>query len=208
MLPPHSQSPFTAASNKLVKGHCKNCQARGQRLAPNKAEGMGGSTTSSGTSAAPPPEDLPKKVKKQLPQKTVDQLWEAFTTKYPGKVHSILPNNVYAETKAAKSPKGLTHGQKTGKSYHEAAAECRHAVEKIAKECRRVNMKYRDPHFDIEVSDFRALVFFPIDAKSNNEQFDLKWQRRDTLDGLIRGESTCDLAPKSVKRVTVGSPKH
>lgn len=125
----------------------------------------------------------PKKTKKQQPpQQTVDELWQAFTTNHPGRVHSILPNNVYAETKAAKSPKGVVHSQKTGKSYDEAAAECRHAVDKIAKECKRVNMKYRDRHFDIE--------------------FDLKWGKRDTLDGLVGGEGA-SLLPKSVKRVTV-----
>lgn len=129
-----------------------------------------------------PAPDAPKKVKKQSPQKTVDQLWEAFTTKHPGKVRSILPNNIYAETKAAKSPKGVVHSQKAGKSFDEAVAECRHAVAKIAKECRRVNMKYRDPHFDIE--------------------FDLKCGKRDTLNGLVPGDGF-DLAPKSVKRVTV-----
>jgi len=144
---------------------------------------MGRLRASSGTRTPPVPEPPTKVKKKQPPQQTVDQLWEAFTTKYPGKVHSILPNNVYAETKAAKSPKGVVHSQKTGKSYDEAAAECRHTVAKIATECKRVNMKYRDPHFDIE--------------------FDLKWGRRDTLEGLVRGEGS-GLAPKSVKRVMVG----
>ena len=143
---------------------------------------MSRSRASSGRRTPPIPEP-PKKVKKQQPpQQTVDQIWEAFTTKHPGRVHSVLPNNVYAETKAAKSPKGVVHSQKTGKSYDEAAAECRHAVDKIAKECKRVNMKYRDPHFDIE--------------------FDLKWGKRDTLDGLTGGEGA-SLLPKSVKRVTV-----
>ena len=148
---------------------------------------MGTSTTSSDTSAPPTTIDPPKKVKKQAPQKNVDQLWDAFTTKYPGKVHSILPNNVYAETKAAKAPKGPVKSQRTGKSYDEAVAECKHAVEKVAKECRRLNMKYRDPHFDIE--------------------FDLKWGKRDTLDGLVRDDSSSAMAPKSVKRVTVGSER-
>ena len=148
---------------------------------------MGSTATSSDSRSQHQEPEPRKKVKKQPPQKTVDQLWEAFTTKYPGKVHSILPNNVYAETKAAKVPKGVIHGEKAGKSYDEAAAECKFAVEKIAKECRRVNMKYRDPHFDIE--------------------FDLKTNVRDCLDGLVRGESTYDLAPKSVKRVTVRTHK-
>lgn len=144
---------------------------------------MGSSTASSGTNSRPAEPESRKKVKKQPPQKTVDQLWKAFTTKYPGKVHSVLPNNVYAETKAAKAPKGVIHGEKAGKSYYDAVAECKAAVDKIAKECRRVNMKYRDPHFDVE--------------------FDLKGGVRDCLDGLVRGESRYELAPKSVKRVTV-----
>lgn len=141
-------------------------------------------SSASSSRRTPPIPDPPKKIRKQQPpQQTVDQLWEAFTTKYPGKIHSILPNNVYAETKAAKSPKGVVHSQKTGKSYDEAAAECKHAVNKIAEECKRVNMKYRDPHFDIE--------------------FDLKWRKRNTLDGLVGSEGS-ELFPKSVKRVTVG----
>ncbi|KAI4255206.1 MAG: hypothetical protein LQ352_002687 [Teloschistes flavicans] len=119
-----------------------------------------------------------KKVKKRVPQRNVDEFWDKFTTKFPGKIYSILPENVYAKTKAAQSPAGLVHGQATGKSYEQAAADCRAAVTKIAKECRRVNLKYRDPHFDIE--------------------FDLKRNRRDCLDSLSRESN---LGPKSVKRV-------
>ncbi|KAL8827416.1 MAG: hypothetical protein Q9191_003199 [Dirinaria sp. TL-2023a] len=141
---------------------------------------MGGSTTSCTSASRSTPDQPPKKVKKQPPQKNIDDLWDAFTTKYPGKVFSVLPNNVYAETKAAKAPKGVVLGQQAGKSYDEARAECKHAVEKIAMECRRVNMKYRDAHFDIE--------------------FDLKNGIRDCLDGLARGGY--DLSPKSCKRVT------
>jgi len=55
-------------------------------------------------------------------------------------------------------------GQTTQASYDEAAAVCRAKVAKIVKECRRVNQKYRDPHFDLEL--------------------DLKLNRRDCLDGL------------------------
>ena len=73
------------------------------------------------------------------------------------------------------------NGQILIKSYDQAAAECKHAVEKIAKECRRVNHKYRDPHFDIE--------------------FDLKQKRRDCLDAL--GEDEGKAFPRSVKRITV-----
>lgn len=142
-----------------------------------------------------------KKVKKRVPQRNVDEFWDKFTTKFPGqkqhpppseklantykgKIYSILPSNVYAKTKAAQSPVGLVHGQATGMSYDEAAADCKAAVDCIAKECRRVNLKYRDPHFDIE--------------------FDLKRNKRDCLDSLSGAGRT--LTPKSVKRVPVGAP--
>lgn len=123
-----------------------------------------------------------RKVKKQPPQDTVDHFWTKFTTAFPGKVHTVLPKDNVAKRKAAKaSSGGPTHCEAAGKSYEEAAAECFAAVEKIATECRRVNLKYRDPHFDIE--------------------WDLKRSRRDCLDGLV--SSDWDLAPGSVKRVSV-----
>ncbi len=46
-------------------------------------------------------------------------------------------------------------------SYDEAAKICKEKVAQIVKECRRVNQKYRDPHFDID--------------------FDLKWGIKDCL---------------------------
>lgn len=129
------------------------------------------------------PASLPvRKVKKRVPQANVDEFWAKFNTKFPGKVHTVLPKNTYAKTKALKSPEGIVPSQAAGKSYEEASAECVAAVEKIAKECRRLNMKYRDPHFDIE--------------------WDLKCSRRDCLDGLVLDS---ELAPRSVKRIPVWS---
>lgn len=68
-------------------------------------------------------------------------------------------------------------------SYEEAAAVCRAKVSKIVKECRRVNQKYRDPHFDLEV--------------------DLKLNGRDTLESLCNTKEKEDpgFRPKSAKRV-------
>ena len=53
---------------------------------------------------------------------------------------------------------------------------------KIAKEYRRINAKYRDPHFDIE--------------------FDLKRDWRDCLDSLQPASDDDRLLPRSVKRVS------
>ncbi|KAK4217151.1 hypothetical protein QBC37DRAFT_63096 [Rhypophila decipiens] len=103
------------------------------------------------------------------PQKRVDEFWNKFTTKAPGKVTTVLPKNELAERlakrKAAKQ--GASGAAEVGSaqaSYDEAAASCRAKVEKIVQECRRVNQKYRDPHFDLEQ--------------------DLKTGRRDCLESL------------------------
>ena len=124
--------------------------------------------------------------KKQNPQKTIDDFWDHFTTNFPGKVHTILPQNVFAKSKAAHQPKGLVRGRAAIRSYEEAYNECKAAVEKIAKECRRVNMRYRDPHFDIE-----------FDLKQNSGD-------RECLEGF--GYSPAEpFMPCSVKRIPVCS---
>lgn len=121
-----------------------------------------------------------RKRNRRPPQDNVKRFWDKFNTKYPGKVFTILPNNPHARRKAAKAPKGAVQ-QRVAKSYDEARAECERNVQRIVKECRRVNSKYRDPHFDIE--------------------WDLKSHSRNCLNGLtkvLQGGS-----PKGVKRVTV-----
>ncbi|KAI0470722.1 hypothetical protein GGR56DRAFT_678606 [Xylariaceae sp. FL0804] len=126
---------------------------------------------------------------KQTPQEAIDEFWSKFTTKAPGKATTIIPHNKYAEKAARRSHKRT--GTTAQASYEEAAEVCRAKVDKIVKECRRINQKYRDPHFDLEV--------------------DLKWGSRDTLETLSnrvggpaaagRGTGTGGFQPKSVKRV-------
>jgi hypothetical protein len=112
----------------------------------------------------------------------VKQFWDKFNTKYPGKVFKILPDNARERKKAAKTAKGAVQ-QRAAKSYEQARAECERDVQRIVRECRRVNQKYRDPHFDIE--------------------WDLKTSRRNCLNGLAR--ELQGGSPKGVKRVTVCS---
>ncbi|MCJ1309740.1 hypothetical protein MMC25_003401 [Agyrium rufum] len=123
-----------------------------------------------------------RKVRKQDPQKTMDDFWEKFVTKFPGKVHTILPKNKYAKSKTAHEKRGSVRDQAALTSYEEARRDCEYAVKKIAKECRRVNMRYRDPHFDID--------------------FDLKKGQNDCLEGMAPVfDEQQSYVPKSVKRV-------
>ncbi|KAH8599322.1 hypothetical protein B0O99DRAFT_504411 [Bisporella sp. PMI_857] len=121
------------------------------------------------------------KKKKQSPQDSINEFWSKFDSKTPGRASTILPKNNYAKRVGA-SKKLVIPGENAVASYEEAAKTCKDKVARIVKECRRVNQKYRDPHFDIE--------------------FDLKWGINNTLTSL---KDTSDYEPKfspgSVKRV-------
>ncbi|KAB8290791.1 hypothetical protein EYC80_008428 [Monilinia laxa] len=124
-----------------------------------------------------------KKTKHISPQDAIDEFWAKFKSKTPGKASTVLPRNPYTQKAGQKASKPVTRGKNAVASYEEAAALCKAKVAKIVKECRRVNQKYRDPHFDIE--------------------FDLKWGRGDCLQML---QNTSDrliptFSPGSVKRV-------
>ncbi|RXG45144.1 hypothetical protein VDGE_30045 [Verticillium dahliae] len=112
----------------------------------------------------------------QAPQAAIDEFWDKFTTKAPGKATTVIPRNPHVK----KAVKRTTHT-----SFDEAVALCRTKVRKIVDECRAVNQKYRDPHFDLE--------------------FDLKFGSRNCLDSLwnIKDREPPDplLRPRSIKRV-------
>ncbi|KAI9793295.1 MAG: hypothetical protein M1833_000794 [Piccolia ochrophora] len=150
--------------------------------------GFGGVPGQSAATAEEPATDTAavaalEKRRKANPQKTVDAFWERFTTKSPGHVSTVLPENLYAKRAAAHAPKGVVPGHNAVASFDEAAETCRIKVEKIAKECRRVNQKYRDVHFDIEL--------------------DLKYNNKDCLNGLLSDEDA-GRWPRSAKRVGEG----
>lgn len=122
---------------------------------------------------------VPSTWKDDVPQKLVDTFWKSFNSKYPGRVLKALP---YRPGKTASQPiSNIAHGEAALDSYDRAKRECEHAVDRIVKQCLRINQKYTDPHFDIER--------------------DLKSGQRNFLDGLQGVNS--EMKPKGVKRVTV-----
>lgn len=125
------------------------------------------------------------------PQRSIDRFWAKFTTKTPGKAFTILPDNLYAERRAASAPKGTVAGTNANDSYNEAVRICKAKVEKIIRECRRVNQKYRDSHFDIELDFTRSHSMIKYGTGRPS----------DCLMGLA--DQQCDLRPQAVKRVEV-----
>ncbi|KAK2806710.1 hypothetical protein FQN50_005704 [Emmonsiellopsis sp. PD_5] len=116
---------------------------------------------------------------KRAPQKIVDKFWDSFDSKHPGRVVRALPRRK-SKAKTAQPTTNIAHGEAVTESYNRAKAECEHAVNRIVKECLRMNQKYTDPHFDIEE--------------------DLKSGTRNCLDGILN--SNFSMQPKGVRRVT------
>lgn len=98
----------------------------------------------------------------------------------------LLPGKHDATIHAPEGPRNVL----VSEDYERAVADCRARVEKLIRECKRVNMRYRDPDFDID--------------------WDLKWEKGHCLNGL--GENRFDFhggatgilnnaMPKAVKRV-------
>lgn len=128
----------------------------------------------------------PKSKKNTLPQQAINKFWKRFTAPNSGKPFTILPGNPHAKHAALTASWNAEHPRNAVVSYQEAAAACTAEVERIVRDCRRVNQKHKDPQFDIE-QDFMMW---------------LKYQR--TQDCLVPLNGLNDsLEPRSVKRVEV-----
>ena len=118
------------------------------------------------------------------PRQTIKKFWKKFTIKSSGKPFAVLPNSSSPKPKTAQAPTETVPVL----SYGEAAAGCKTMVEKIVRDCRRMNQKYKDPDFDIE--------------------FDLreKYRIKRIEDCLVPlGGKVGELSPGSVKRVEVSA---
>lgn len=86
--------------------------------------------------------------------------WDRFLAKSPGRMSSTstLTRRVkQTETAAHENNNGLKMHESPAKSYEEAKAECKAKVRAIVTECRRLNQKYIDRHFDLEIDEFDCI---------------------------------------------------
>ncbi|QSZ29293.1 hypothetical protein DSL72_003806 [Monilinia vaccinii-corymbosi] len=98
-----------------------------------------------------------KKKKKKIyvaPQDTIDKLWSRFCASEFSLATKVLPNAApFARGTSAKTvivPPPGPQNQLVSEDFERAVQECRAKVTKLIRECRRVNMRYRDPSFDID----------------------------------------------------------
>ncbi|KAH7186330.1 hypothetical protein DER44DRAFT_859138 [Fusarium oxysporum] len=85
-----------------------------------------------------------RKKKKLPPQKSINRTWKKFSKRKFHKALAVLPFDPVKPPAIHHSNELLSAG------YERAAEECRRKAEKITKECKRVNMRYRDPYWILD----------------------------------------------------------
>ncbi|KAI8710269.1 Calpain catalytic domain-containing protein [Fusarium sp. LHS14.1] len=126
-----------------------------------------------------------KRTKSMTPQQSINRTWRRFSRHQFNNGPAIIPfDPVPPPVNTGRSNRLLSE------DYGRAAAECRLKVEKIVKECKRVNMRYRDPDWDLDW-DFKHEKGHCLNTLGQK-----KFELSDT--SLLSSE---DRVPKAVKRV-------
>jgi hypothetical protein len=146
--------------------------------------------------APPPPpfsDSKPKSKKKRKPlppQETINKIWSRFSVHKFSKATVILPfatpsTKTSDTSKASATSQPEQNNLLVSEDYERAVRECRARVKKLIRECKRVNMRYRDPDFDID--------------------WDLKWEKGYCLNSL--GENKFEIDGRAFANPTSNSPK-
>ncbi|KAK0122001.1 hypothetical protein ONS95_010268 [Cadophora gregata] len=142
----------------------------------------------------PPPSAKPKKRKKHVPpQETINKIWSRFSVKKFTKATVVLPfasSTSQPATDLSRPPQTATDNLLVSEDFDRAVQECRTRVKKLIQECRRVNMRYRDPDFDIDW-DLKMKRGYCLNNLKNNKF---------VISGSAYSTSTTK-SPKAVKRV-------
>ena len=126
------------------------------------------------------------------PQNAVDKAWARFSVKIFSHATAVLPVSFSDPDQQQASPP--EQGELVAKIFKDAAEACTQKVEKIVKEHQRVNQRYRDPHFDIDL-DLKSRRGHCLGNLAEPTQWSVK---------LKSGKShPNDNLPKSVKRIDV-----
>ncbi|KAK2002378.1 calpain family cysteine protease [Colletotrichum falcatum] len=121
-----------------------------------------------------------KKKKKAPPQPSINHIWKRFQDKKFNKALAVLPFDPVLPPASSERPNDLLTA-----GYERAAEECRRKVKKIITECRRVNMRYRDPGWDLD--------------------WDLKWEKGHCLNTL--GHTKWQLSRSTLSNPSASVPK-
>ncbi|KUJ13041.1 cysteine proteinase [Mollisia scopiformis] len=125
------------------------------------------------------------------PQDAIDKSWARSSVKIFSAATTVLPISDADRADHQQASVPPEQGQLVAANFEEAATICKQKVTKIVKEHQRVNQRYRDPHFDIDLDlkSRRGICLGTLDEPT-------KWIIDDGPDTRPNAQ-----LPKSVKRV-------
>lgn len=91
--------------------------------------------------------------KKLPPQQCINSIWKKFSKRRFHAALAVLPFDPILPPASSGYANELLED-----AYERTAQECRRKVQKIVEDCKRINMRYRDPGWDL-VSTQCQLVF-------------------------------------------------
>jgi hypothetical protein len=130
---PRRSARSSARSRRELEAFGYSSSSESDDDAPKKSSGLNNNKTQN-----------KKKKRKPSPQRSINRIWRHFTAKKFTKALAILPFDPVPLPTNQDRPNELLNA-----GYERAVEECRRKVQKIIQECRRVNMRYRDPGWDI-----------------------------------------------------------
>jgi hypothetical protein len=83
----------------------------------------------------------------EKPQDKLDDFWNSYICKRPGKVSRIFPKECYVHLILHQAA-GAAHNSTA--SYEEAVEKCKKKVARIVQQCHSSNQKYTDIEFDLK----------------------------------------------------------
>ncbi|RVD84784.1 uncharacterized protein DFL_006508 [Arthrobotrys flagrans] len=127
-----------------------------------------------------PVPQISRKVPAGSAQKQLNKFWKKFRSNRAGRPTIVLPFNPFAtDPKPTSTTYGPTIPTVATAQFDEAAASCKANVEKIARECRKLNQKYRDYYFDLSAEDPRyQFARYCIDGFEYNDEATPKGVKR------------------------------
>jgi hypothetical protein len=129
------------------------------------------------------------------PQDAIDKSWARSSVKIFSAATTVLPISDPDGPDHQQASPPPEQGQLVAANFEEAAKVCKQKVDKIVKEHQRVNQRYRDPHFDIDL-DLKARKGICLGTLAEPT----RWIIKDGPDTRPNGH-----LPKSVKRVDVSN---
>ncbi|GKU09197.1 unnamed protein product, partial [Fusarium langsethiae] len=135
---------------------------------------------------APSAKSLRHRKLSRSPQQVIDKIWKRFSSSRFEQALAVVP---LCDQPSQSMSEHTNEAFNTG--YERAVRECRGEIDCIIKECKMMNLKYRDPDWDLE-TDF--------EHRKGNCLNRLDWQKFD-LNEEPKLSDEAD-APKAVRRVS------